>query len=103
MNMNVPLSIYIPSASPQSSSLSASWHNRPGVAAVSIAVQHIKLILNFFESQELRANLSRKVKFDILIEARMSVRIASVFVLSCVGSGLATGLFLRPRSSTNCL
>jgi hypothetical protein len=35
------LRIYIPSASPQSSSLSpeAGWHNRPGVAAVLIASQ----------------------------------------------------------------
>jgi hypothetical protein len=33
----------------------------------------------------------------------MSVRVSSVFVLSCVGSGLATGLITRPRSPTNCL
>jgi hypothetical protein len=34
------LPIYIPSASPQSSSLSTGgWHNRPGVAAVPIASQ----------------------------------------------------------------
>jgi hypothetical protein len=26
-----------------------------------------------------------------------------VFVLSCVGSGLATGLITRPRSPTDCL
>jgi hypothetical protein len=36
--LRFPLSIYIPSASPQSSSLSP-WHNRPGVAAVPIASQ----------------------------------------------------------------
>jgi hypothetical protein len=35
-----PLPIYIPSASPQSSSLSpVGWHNRPGVAAVPIDSQ----------------------------------------------------------------
>jgi hypothetical protein len=39
--LRFPLPIYIPSASPQSSSLSITrgWHNRPGVAAVTIASQ----------------------------------------------------------------
>jgi hypothetical protein len=32
----------------------------------------------------------------------MSVRVPSVFVLSCVGSGLATALITRPRSLTEC-
>jgi hypothetical protein len=39
----------------------------------------------------------------IPFEAWMSVRVYSVSVLSCLGSGLATGLFPRPRSPTNCL
>jgi hypothetical protein len=39
----------------------------------------------------------------IPFKAWMSVRISSVFVLSCVGSGVATGLIPRPRSPTNCL
>jgi hypothetical protein len=33
----------------------------------------------------------------------MSVRVSSMSVLSCLGSGLATGLILRPRIPTNCL
>jgi hypothetical protein len=33
----------------------------------------------------------------IPLEAWMSVRVSSVFVLSCVRSGLATGLITRPR------
>jgi hypothetical protein len=38
--LRFPLPIYIPSSSPQSSSLSPeAWHNRPGVAAVPIASQ----------------------------------------------------------------
>jgi hypothetical protein len=38
--LRFPLPIYIPSASPQSSSLSpVGWHNAPGVAAVPIASQ----------------------------------------------------------------
>jgi hypothetical protein len=32
----------------------------------------------------------------ILLEAWLFVRVSSVFVLSCVGSGLATGLITRP-------
>jgi hypothetical protein len=39
----------------------------------------------------------------IPLEALMSVRVSSVFVLSCVGSGFGTGLIIRPRSHTNCL
>jgi hypothetical protein len=34
----------------------------------------------------------------IPLDVWMSVRVSSVFVLSCVGSGLATGLIPRPRS-----
>jgi hypothetical protein len=34
---------------------------------------------------------------------RISVCVYSVFVLSCIGSGLATGLIPRPRSPTDCL
>jgi hypothetical protein len=37
------------------------------------------------------------------LEAWMSVRVSSVLVLSCPGSGLATGLITRPRHPTNCL
>jgi hypothetical protein len=33
----------------------------------------------------------------------MSVSISSVFGISCVGSGLATGLIHRPRSPIKCL
>jgi 3-polyprenyl-4-hydroxybenzoate decarboxylase len=33
----------------------------------------------------------------------MSVWDCSVFVLSCVASGLATGLITRPRSFTTCV
>jgi hypothetical protein len=36
----------------------------------------------------------------ISLEACMSVRVSSVFVLSCAGSGLATGLIARPKSPT---
>jgi hypothetical protein len=35
----LPLPIYIPSASPQSSSITRGWHNKQGVAAVSLASQ----------------------------------------------------------------
>jgi hypothetical protein len=35
-------------------------------------------------------------------EAWRSVRVSSVFVLSCVGRGLATGLVTRPRSPAKC-
>jgi hypothetical protein len=33
----------------------------------------------------------------------MSIRAYSVFVLSCVGSSLATRLITHPRSAANCL
>jgi hypothetical protein len=33
----------------------------------------------------------------------MSVRVSSVFVLSCVGIGLTSGLITRPRSPISCL
>jgi hypothetical protein len=39
----------------------------------------------------------------ISVEAWVSVRVSSLFVLSCVGSGRATGLITRPKSPTNCL
>jgi hypothetical protein len=39
----------------------------------------------------------------IPLEAWMYIRASSVLVLSCLGSGLATGLISRPRSPTNCL
>jgi hypothetical protein len=46
-NFGFPLPIYIPSASPQSSSLiTRGWHNRPGVAAVPIASQTKIIIKN---------------------------------------------------------
>jgi hypothetical protein len=38
----------------------------------------------------------------IPFEAWIAVHISSVFVLSCVDSGLATGLITRPRSPTDC-
>jgi hypothetical protein len=38
----------------------------------------------------------------ITLEAWMLVCVCSVFVLSCVGSGLATGLITRPMSPTDC-
>jgi hypothetical protein len=34
---------------------------------------------------------------------RLSVRISPVFVLSGVGSGIATGLTIPPKSPTDCL
>jgi hypothetical protein len=37
------------------------------------------------------------------LEAWMTVRVHSAFVLSCVGSGLAPGLIPRLRSPTNCV
>jgi hypothetical protein len=39
----------------------------------------------------------------IPLDASMSVRVASMFMLSCVGSGLAEGLIPRPRSRSDCL
>jgi hypothetical protein len=33
----------------------------------------------------------------------MSVRVSSVLALTCVGSGLATGMVTLPKSPTNCL
>jgi hypothetical protein len=39
----------------------------------------------------------------ITLGAWMAVRVSSVFVLSCVASGLAAGLITRPRGPTDCL
>jgi hypothetical protein len=39
----------------------------------------------------------------IPFETQKSLRISSMFVLPCVGSGLAAGLIIRPMSLTNCL
>jgi hypothetical protein len=43
------------------------------------------------------------LRVRIPLEAGMPVCISSVFVLPCVGSGLATGLIARPRSPTFCV
>jgi hypothetical protein len=40
---------------------------------------------------------------SIPLEAWMSVRVSSAFVLSCVGSGLVTGLITCPSNTANCL
>jgi hypothetical protein len=39
----------------------------------------------------------------ILLEAWMSLLVSYVFVLSCVGGGLATGLISRQTSPTDCM
>jgi hypothetical protein len=39
----------------------------------------------------------------IPLDAWMSARVSSLFVLSCVGNSLVTGLITHPRGSINCL